>query len=146
MRSALLTIEPNHDADSKYPELRKGVTSDSVQDSSMQASVVLANATLYPETASRLASLQNLQIPPAESSKKLTVLSDDIEKCLRDQNELDDEVQELRQRSARCLEWWVKTGVVGMGDLWEEWEYRMIELERQVSRFERRQKEQEGYI
>lgn len=112
----------------------------------MQASVVLANATLYPETASRLASLQNLQIPPAESSKKLTVLSDDIEKCLRDQNELDDEVQELRQRSARCLEWWVKTGVVGMGDLWEEWEYRMIELERQVSRFERRQKEQEGYI
>jgi hypothetical protein len=40
----------------------------------------------------------------------------------------------------------VKVGVVGMGDLWEEWEDRMKDVERQVRRAERRQKEEEGYI
>lgn len=107
---------------------------------------MLANATLYPETASRLASLKNLQMPPAESSSKLTALRSDIEKCRREQQIIDDEVADLRQRSAQCLEWWVKTGIVGMGDLWEDWEYRMNELERQITRFERLQKDQEGYM
>jgi hypothetical protein len=108
--------------------------------------VVLANATLYPETASRLASLQNLQIPPAESSGKLTALREDIEKCRAEQQKIDAEVQALRQRSAQCLEWWVKTGIVGMGDLWEDWEYRLTELERQVTRFERVQNDRAGYM
>lgn len=112
----------------------------------MQASTVLANATLYPETASRLASLQTLEIPPAESSAKLTSLRADIDKSRQTQKEIDDEVQELRLRSAQCLEWWVKTGIVDMGDMWEEWEYRMTELERQIARFERLKKAREGYL
>jgi hypothetical protein len=129
----------------KYPELfgRQHVP---IEETSTQASVVLSNATLYPETASRLSSLQSLQIPPAESSAMLVGLARDIESCQQEQNKLDDQVQELRQRSARCLEWWVKTGVVGMGNLWEDWEDRMIQLERQVSRFERQRKDEEGYL
>lgn len=73
-------------------------------------------------------------------------LSNEIQKCRQEQDGLDSEIQDLRQRSARCLEWWVKTGVLGMGDLWEEWEDRMVELERQVARFERKVKDEEGYI
>jgi hypothetical protein len=129
----------------RYPELfgRQQVPN---EDISTQASVVLSNATLYPETASRLSSLQSLQIPPAESSAMLVGLARDIEQCQQEQNKLDDQVQDLRQRSARCLEWWVKTGVIGMGNMWEDWEDRMIQLERQVSRFERQRKDEEGYL
>lgn len=117
-----------------------------IEDISTQGSVVLSNATLYPETASRLSSLQSLPVPLVESSSKLTELAGQIDQYCEEQKRLEGEIQELRQRSARCLEWWVNVGVVGMGDMWEEWESRMIELERQVGRFERRRKEEEGYL
>ena len=117
-----------------------------MEDSSTQASVVLSHATLYPETASRLSSLQTLQIPSAEQSAKLNDLSSSISESRQQQDELDKDVQDLRQRSARCLEWWVRVGVVGMGDLWEEWENRMLDIQRRVAQFERRKRAQEGYI
>jgi hypothetical protein len=117
-----------------------------VDDLSTQASVVLSHATIYPETASRLSSLQTLQIPPAEQSTRISELAPKIADCQRFQDGLEQEVQDLRPRSARCLEWWVKVGVVGMGDLWEGWEDRLREIERNVARFERKQKEEEGYL
>ncbi|ETN40952.1 uncharacterized protein HMPREF1541_05232 [Cyphellophora europaea CBS 101466] len=131
---------------SHYPELKNSSASIPIEDVSTQASIVLANASLYPETASRLSSLQTLPIPPVETSSKLAGLSGDIDKCQHEQDNLDVTVQDLRQRSARCLEWWIKIGVVGMGDLWEEWEDRMVELERQVTRHERKRQDEEGYI
>ena len=108
--------------------------------------MVLSHATLYPETASRLSSLQNLQIPSAEQSARLYDLSSSISESRQQQDKLDKDVQDLRQRSARCLEWWVRVGVVGMGDLWEEWEDRMLDIERRVAQFERRKEAHEGYI
>lgn len=108
--------------------------------------MVLSHATLYPETASRLSSLQNLQIPSAEQSARLNDLSSSISESRQQQDKLDKDVQDLRQRSARCLEWWVRVGVVGMGDLWEEWEDRMLDIERRVAQFERRKEAHEGYI
>ena len=108
--------------------------------------MVLSHATLYSETASRLSSLQTLQIPSAEQSARLNDLVPSISETRQKQDELDKDVQDLRQRSARCLEWWVRVGVVGMGDLWEEWENRMLDIERRVAQFERRKEAQEGYI
>lgn len=113
---------------------------------SSQASIILSHATLYPETASRLSSLQSLQIPPAEQSAKLSDLKPRLTECQQTQQKLERDIQDLRQRSARCLEWWVKLGVVSMGDLWEEWEDRLKEVERHVARFERKRKEEEGYL
>lgn len=110
---------------------------------STTASIVLSHATLYPETASRLSSLQTLQIPPAEQSARLTELNPRIDKCTSKMEEMDKEIQALRERSARCLEWWVKMGVVGIGDLWEEWEDRLNEVERKITRIERRQKDED---
>ena len=107
---------------------------------------MLSHATLFPETASRLSSLESLQIPRAEQSTKLSDLALEIGKVRQGQEELEQEVEALRQRSARILEWWVKVGVVGIGDLWEEWEDRLKDVERQVARSERRRKEEEGYI
>ena len=131
---------------SKFTELLLSNPAIPASGLSSQASLVLSHATLYPETASRLSSLQSLQIPSAEASARIAELAPDIAECQRTQKDLEQEVQELRQRSARCLEWWVKVGVVGMGDLWEEWEDRLRDVEQQMARFERRQKEEEGYL
>ena len=130
----------------KFPELRKPNPTVATQGLSTQASVVLSHATTYPETASRLSSLQSLPIPAAESSTKISDLAPKIAECQRTQTELEEEVQDLRQRSAKCLEWWVKVGVVGMDDLWEEWEDRVKDTQRRVARLERQQKEREGYL
>ncbi|OAP56952.1 hypothetical protein AYL99_09064 [Fonsecaea erecta] len=116
------------------------------EDTSALASIVLAHATLYPETASRLSSLQTLQIPPADQSAKLVSLAPRLEKLRQEEERIQEEVRELRERSARCLEWWVKIGVVGMGDMWEDWERRTAEVERNIIRRERRAKEQQGYL
>jgi len=110
------------------------------------ASIVLSHATLYPETASRLSSLQTLQIPPAEQTSKLIALSPGLEESRKIGRQMEEEVRELRERSARCLEWWVKIGVVGMGGLWEDWEARIADVERNVIRWERRAKDEQGYL
>ena len=135
-------------ADSQFPELHRSATvaPSAVQDVGAQAQIVLANATLFPTTTSRLSSLQTLQIPPVESSVKLNDLAPEIQAALVRQEKLDAEVTELRARSARVLEWWVKVGVLGMGDLWEEWEDRLEECDREVRRQERRRAEEEGYL
>lgn len=110
------------------------------------ASIVLAHASLYPETASRLSSLQTLQVPPADQSTKLMSLMPKLEQLQQEDQRLQSEVRELRERSARCLEWWIKVGVVGMGDVWEDWEKRIADVERNLIRWERRAKEEQGYL
>ncbi|OAL30504.1 hypothetical protein AYO20_08723 [Fonsecaea nubica] len=133
---------------SQHPDLFAvmATTTPKSEDISTLASIVLAHATLYPETASRLSSLQTLQIPPADQSSKLLSLAPRLEKLRQEELHIQEEVRELRERSARCLEWWVKIGVVGIGDMWEDWERRTAEVERNVIREERRAKEQQGYL
>ncbi|KIX10517.1 uncharacterized protein Z518_01600 [Rhinocladiella mackenziei CBS 650.93] len=136
--------------DTMFPDLFASVTTTSAipksEDLSTLASIVLSHATLFPETASRLSSLQTLQVPRGEQSVKLISLIPRLDKCQEDEQHIQDEVRELRERSARCLDWWVKTGVIGMGDLWENWERRITQVERSVIRFERRAKEEQGYL
>jgi hypothetical protein len=107
---------------------------------------VLAHATLYPETASRLSSLQTLHIPPADQSSKLVSLMPKLEQLQQEEKNLQDEIRDLRERTARCLEWWVKIAVVGTGDVWEDWERRIADLERNLVRGEQRAKEEQGYL
>ncbi|KAK5061490.1 hypothetical protein LTR84_008034 [Exophiala bonariae] len=116
------------------------------EDLATLASVVLAHASLYPETASRLSSLQTLQIPLAVQTSKLIALRPGLEKARMVELQMEEEVRELRERSARCLEWWVTTGIVGMGDMWQDWESRIADVERNVIRWERRAKDEQGYL
>lgn len=107
---------------------------------------MLAHAALYPETASRLSSLQTLQVPPAEQSSQLISLKPKLDELGRKEERIQDEVRNLRERSARCLEWWVNIGVVGMGDVWEDWEGRIADVERNLKRWETRAKDEQGYL
>ncbi|RVX69305.1 hypothetical protein B0A52_06899 [Exophiala mesophila] len=116
------------------------------EDVATLAAVVLSHASLFSETDARLSSLQTLQIPSAESSSKLLALKPRLDQCEEAQREIDTEIRELRERSARCLEWWVNVGVVGTGDLWENWESRITDVERNTIRREKRAKEEQGYL
>jgi hypothetical protein len=135
---------------SKYPDLFNNTepTKDrsASEDMSTLASIVLAHAGLYPETASRLSSLQTLRVPPADQSAQLVSLLPRLHHLSQEEQRMQAEVQDLRERSARCLEWWIEVGVVGMGQLWEDWEGRLTEVERNVIRHNRRMKEEQGYV
>ncbi|KIV85151.1 hypothetical protein PV11_00883 [Exophiala sideris] len=133
-----------------YPDLfdpsPAAASTPKTEDLSTLASIVLSHATVYPETASRLSSLQTLQIPLAEQSSLLATLSPKLEECKATEDSIANEVRELRDRSARCLEWWVKIGVIGMGDISEDWERRVGDIQRHLIRWERRARDEQGYL
>ena len=52
------------------------------------------------------------------------------------QRQHQNEVAELRRRSAKVIERWYELGVLGVGECWAEWESRVEGVERQVRRRE----------
>jgi hypothetical protein len=109
---------------------------------STEASVVLAQASSFPETASRLFSLKDLTIPRAEDSAKLIELQPRLEKAKEVQDGQLRQMAELRERSARIVERWVSEGVVGSSEAWAEMEARVRDVEKGVRRVERRTTEE----
>ena len=107
----------------------------STLDPGAAAAIVLAHASAFPETASRLTSLKDLPVPPAAKSALLVELGPRVEEARRVQERQSREVSELRIRSARVVERWVGLQV-GMGECWVEWEKRMGDVERDVRRVE----------
>jgi hypothetical protein len=111
-------------------------------DAGTEASVVLAHASTFPETASRLSSLKDLTIPPAEASAKLLELQPRIDKVKEVQAHQLRQVAELRERTARIVEQWVSNGVVGSAEAWAEVESRVRDVEKDVRRIEHRKREE----
>lgn len=97
---------------------------------------MLSYATAFPETASRLASLNDLPVPDAAASASLIELRPQMERVAQMQDEHAKSVAELRVRSARALQRWYEVGLVGVGECWAEWEGRLEEVEREVRRGE----------
>ncbi|KAJ5182816.1 hypothetical protein N7492_000432 [Penicillium capsulatum] len=100
------------------------------------ASMVLSYAAAFPETASRLTSLQDLPVPDPESSAKLIELQPQLNRLAKTQSEQAATVSELRVRTARVLQRWYEVGIVGNGECWAEWEGRLEDVEREVRRRE----------
>ncbi|PWY75142.1 hypothetical protein BO70DRAFT_354609 [Aspergillus heteromorphus CBS 117.55] len=68
------------------------------------ASIVLSYASAFPETASRLTSLNDLPIPDAEISASLIQLQPRLDQLARTQEDQAAQISELRVRSARVLQ------------------------------------------
>lgn len=100
------------------------------------ASIVLSYATAFPETASRLTSLNDLPVPDAQSSAALINLQPQLDRLAQTQSEQAAEISELRVRTARVLQRWYDVGLVGSGECWAEWEGRLEDVEREVRRGE----------
>jgi hypothetical protein len=105
----------------------------------------MSYATAFPETASRLTSLNDLPVPDAQSSAALIELQPQIDRVAQMQTEQAAEISELRMRTARVLQRWYDVGLVGSGECWAEWEGRLEDVEREVKRSEviRQRREEE---
>lgn len=97
---------------------------------------MLSYASAFPETASRLASLNDLPVPEAQASAELIELLPRMEQAARAQDEQAKSVAELRMRTARALQRWYEVGLVGSEECWAEWEGRLEDVEREVRRLE----------
>lgn len=139
---ALLTEGPALDA--RFPDLFQTVSSGTTIPTTLStqslAAIVLAYASAFPETASRLTSLQDLPIPPASASTSLIELQPRLDRLAHIQEQQAAELAELRTRSALVIKRWVEVGIVGGGELWAEWEGRVERVERGVRRAEGRVK------
>ncbi|KAI9719555.1 MAG: hypothetical protein M1812_003325 [Candelaria pacifica] len=100
------------------------------------SSIVLASAPMYPTTASRMTSIQDMPIPSAKASASLITLGPRIEKLQSLQDAQSKELAELRRRSATVLERWYTIGVLSGGECWAEWEGRTMLVEQSLRRHE----------
>ncbi|OJJ41597.1 hypothetical protein ASPWEDRAFT_35173 [Aspergillus wentii DTO 134E9] len=100
------------------------------------ASIVLSYASAFPETASRLTSLNDLPIPDAQASASLIQLQPQLDQLAQTQEEQAQAISELRIRTARVLQRWYEVGLVGEAECWAEWEGRLEDVEREVKREE----------
>jgi hypothetical protein len=130
-------MQPN--IDSKFPDLFQSTALQTVPTSlSSQnlASIVLSYASAFPETSSRLTSLNDLPIPEAKASASLIELQPRLDKIAQVQEQQAKEVSELRIRSAVLLQRWYELGLLGSGECWAEWESRLEDVDREVKRAE----------
>ncbi|EAU31430.1 predicted protein [Aspergillus terreus NIH2624] len=100
------------------------------------ASMVLSYASAFPETASRLTSLNDLPIPDAQTSAALIELQPRMDRLAQTQDEQAQAIAELRVRTARVLQRWYEVSLVSAGECWAEWEGRLEDVEREVKREE----------
>lgn len=130
----------NQPKDDRHPDLIGSPTSaDSIPaDLTIQnlASIVLSYASAFPETSSRLTSLNDLPIPDARTSASLIELQPRLNELAQRQDEQNRAISELRVRTARVLQRWYEIGLVGNGECWAEWEGRLEDVEREVRREE----------
>jgi hypothetical protein len=126
--------------DAKHPDLFQSLppsTLPTTLDTSTLFSIVLASASSYPTTASRLTSIRDTPIPPAELSAQLIDLQPRIAKVEALQASQDADIRELRERSAAVVEAWYRRDIIGAGEGWADLEGRVGVVEQKVRRMER---------
>ncbi|EON64546.1 hypothetical protein W97_03779 [Coniosporium apollinis CBS 100218] len=97
---------------------------------------VLAEAPLYPATASQLTSLNDIPIPPTESFASLIALHPRIAAVARRQNQHARQIAFLSKKSAQLVLKWQKIFIIGQGRCWVEWDNRLRKAAREVGRVE----------
>lgn len=123
--------------DAKYPDLFQSIDPDilpTTLDTSSILSIVLASASAYPSTASRLTSILDMPISSAESSAQLIDLQPRIAKIEALQMAQNADLSALRQRTAAVIQRWYTVDILGTGETWAELEERVQHVEQKVRR------------
>lgn len=60
--------------------------------------------------------------------------------------EQEEQIVELRARSAAVVERWYATGIMGMGECWSDWEGRLMDVERVVRQEQGRRKREKDAV
>jgi hypothetical protein len=103
-------------------------------DTSSLQSIVLASSSTYSAAASRLTSIRDVPVPPAELSAQLVELVPRIAQLEAVQAGQEVEMADLRARSAAVIQQWYTEEVLQAGDNWAELEGRVQQVEQKVRR------------
>jgi len=124
----------------RYPDLFRSVDPNVVpttlMDSASILSIILASASSYPSTASRLTSILDVPIPSTALSAQLIDLRPRIAQVEALQARQSAEIGLLRKRSAEVLQCWYALDVLYAGERWAELESRIEDAEQKVRRAE----------
>lgn len=121
----------------RHPDLFQSLDANELPttlDTDSLLSIVLASASSYPSTASRLTSIMDVPIPPAEASIQLIDLQPRIAKVEAIQTAQSADIAELRERTAAVLQRWYTQNILQVGDSWADLEGRVEHVEQRVRR------------
>ncbi|QSZ36991.1 hypothetical protein DSL72_009083 [Monilinia vaccinii-corymbosi] len=119
----------------RYPDLFHSIDPGQIPttlDTSGVLPIIMASASSYPSTASRLTSVLDMPIPSAESSAQLIDLQPRIAKIEALQMAQNVELSALRQRTAAVIQRWYTVDVLRTGESWAELEERVQQVEQKV--------------
>ncbi|KAK0126971.1 hypothetical protein ONS96_006534 [Cadophora gregata f. sp. sojae] len=122
---------------SKYPDLFQAPNTQDIPttlDTTTLLSIVMASASAYPSTSSRLTSIMDVPVPPAELSTQLIDLQPRIAKVEALQAAHNTDIAKLRERSAAVIHRWYTADILGAGDKWADVEGRVERVEQRVRR------------
>ncbi|PVH86714.1 hypothetical protein DL98DRAFT_450050 [Cadophora sp. DSE1049] len=122
---------------SKHPDLFQAPNPQEIPttlDTTALLSIVMASASAYPSTSSRLTSIMDVPVPPAELSTQLIDLQPRIAKVEALQAAQNADIAELRERSAAVIQRWYTMNILGAGDAWADVEGRVERVEQRVRR------------
>ncbi|KUJ09865.1 uncharacterized protein LY89DRAFT_628198, partial [Mollisia scopiformis] len=122
---------------SRYPDLFQSLNADNlptILDTESLRAIIMASASSYPATASRLTSIVDVPIPSTELSTQLIELQPRIAKAENVQAAQSSDIAELRERSAALIQRWYTMDVLRAGDSWADLEGRVGQVEQQLRR------------
>jgi len=109
------------------------------------AALVMSHAPSYHGAASELTSLNDLPIPDVSGSTNLIALEFRMRELSSKGAIQEQQVENLRIRSANVVARWHEVGVLDMGECWSEWEGRLTATEQLIKREQAaRKREQEA--
>ena len=127
----------HYSTDSRHPDLFQSISPDeapSTLDTHSILAIVLASASSYPSTASRLTSVLDVPVPPAELSAQLIDLHPRIAKVEALQAAQNADMAALRERTAAVIQRWYTVDILRAGESWAELEGRISGVEQKVRR------------
>jgi len=122
---------------SRHPDLFQSIDPDhapTTLDTQSILAIVLASASAYPSTASRLTSILDVPVPSAELSAQLIDLQPRIAKVEALQAAHNADMAALRERTAAVLQRWYTVDILRAGETWAELEGRIEGVEQKVRR------------
>ncbi|KAE8442595.1 hypothetical protein EG329_003018 [Mollisiaceae sp. DMI_Dod_QoI] len=122
---------------SRYPDLFQSLDVDGLPttlDTESILAIIMASASSYPSTASRLTSILDLPIPSGDLSTQLIELQPRVAKVESLQAAQNSDLAELRERSAALIQQWYAMDIIQAGDSWAELEGRVEQVEQQMRR------------
>ncbi|KAF8846679.1 hypothetical protein BDZ45DRAFT_666701 [Acephala macrosclerotiorum] len=134
---------------SRYPDLFQAPNADDLPttlDTESILAIVMASASSYPSTASRLTSILDVPIPSTELSTQLIELRPRIARLEGIQAAQNADLAELRERSATLIQRWYTMDVLRAGDSLADLEGRVRQAEQQVRRVSLARREDDGLV